>query len=104
MKKYIFISLLLVTVGWSCKDDSFLNREPTNILIDNQVWKDPTLVLSVVADLYDRIPEYQTIQNWWNYADFDEGFGSNSGDYWRHKNNDWGLAMVVVELRLYPGN
>lgn len=92
MKKYIYISFLLFALGWGCKDDAFLSREPTNILIDNQVWKDPALVLSVVADLYDRIPEYQTIENWWNYADFDEGFGSNSGDYWRHKNNDWGYG------------
>lgn len=92
MKKYIFISLFLITVGWSCTDDSFLNREPTNILIDNQVWKDPTLVLSVVADLYDRISEYQTIQSWSNYFDFDEAFGSNSNDYWRHKNNEWGYG------------
>lgn len=92
MKKLIYISFLLFALGWGCKDDAFLNREPTNILIDNQVWKDPTLVLSVVADLYDRIPEYQTIENWWNYADFDEGFGSNAGDYWRHKNNEWGYG------------
>lgn len=92
MKKHIYILLILLTFGWGCNDDSFLDREPTNILIDSQVWKDETLVLSVVADLYDRIPEYQTIQNWWNYADFDEGFGSNGGDYWRSKNNEWGYG------------
>ena len=93
MKKHICILLLLLLAfGWGCNDDSFLDREPTNILVDSQVWKDKSLVLSVVADLYDRIPEYQTIQNWWNFVDFDEGFGSANGDYWRHKNNDWGYG------------
>ena len=92
MKKISYILIMLLALSWGCNDDSFLDREPTNILIDGQVWKDKALILSVVADLYDRIPEYQTIQNWWNYADFDEAFGSASGDYWRHKNNDWGYG------------
>ncbi|GET23981.1 RagB/SusD family nutrient uptake outer membrane protein [Prolixibacter sp. NT017] len=92
MKKYISILLLSLAFVWGCDDKAFLDREPTNILIDDQVWTDKSLILSVVADLYDRIPEYQTIENWWNYADFDEGFGSANGDYWRSKNNDWGYG------------
>jgi hypothetical protein len=92
MKKIFYIFLILFPLAWSCNDDEFLTREPTNILTDNQIWKDKSLVLSVVADLYDRIPEYQTTNNWWNYADFDEGFGSANGDYWRHKNSDWGYG------------
>ena len=89
MKKIIYISIMLFALGWGCNDDGFLDREPTNILLDEQVWKDKSLVLSVVADLYDRIPEYQTIESWWTYCDFDEGFASNSGDYGRHKNTEW---------------
>ena len=64
MKKYFILLLMLVGLGWGCNDEAFLDKEPTNILLDDQIWKDKSLVLSVVADLYDRVPEFQTIQNW----------------------------------------
>ena len=35
-KKIVYILLLLLTFNWSCNDDSFLDREPTNILLDGQ--------------------------------------------------------------------
>ncbi len=89
MKKILYILIVIVAFNWGCNDDDFLDREPTNILLDEQVWNDEALILSVVSDLYFRIPEYQSVNGWWNYADFDEAFGSNFGDYWRHKNNDW---------------
>ncbi|MGQ8338705.1 RagB/SusD family nutrient uptake outer membrane protein [Sunxiuqinia sp. A32] len=108
MKKFLYILIMLFTLGWGCNDDEFLDREPTNVLIDDQVWGDKALILSVVADLYDRIPEYQSIQNWWNYADFDEAFGSAFPDYWRHKNNGWGYGewglwnySFIREVNLY---
>ncbi|WP_167618750.1 RagB/SusD family nutrient uptake outer membrane protein [Maribellus sediminis] len=107
-KKIIYILLLLLTFNWSCNDDDFLDREPTNILLDEQVWKDEALILSVVSDLYFRIPEYQSLEGWWNFADFDEAFASNFGDYWRHKNNDWGYGEwslwnygYIREINLY---
>jgi len=92
MKKYIILSIMLVTLAWGCNDEAFLDKSPTNILLDNQIWNDPSLVLSVVADLYDRVPEYQTLQGWWDFASFDEAFASNGGDYWRHKNQDYGYG------------
>jgi hypothetical protein len=86
MKKYLILSILLLPLAWGCNDKAFLDKQPTNILVDNQIWGDKSLVLSVVADLYDRIPQYQTIQNWADFTSFDEGFASAGGDYWRHKN------------------
>lgn len=92
MKKYILILMGCLGV-LSCKKDSdFLTREPTNILTYEQVWSDPRLVLAAVADLYDRLPDYQQLTNWWEYTNFDEAFASNFGDYWRHKNQDWGYG------------
>ncbi len=85
---YISVITLLFTLG-GCNDKDFLDREPTDVLTDEQLWSDHTLILSLLADLYDRIPEYQSTQNWWNYADFDVAFGSSYGDYWRSKNNNW---------------
>lgn len=92
MKKYIILSIMLISLGWGCNDEAFLDKEPTNILLDNQIWTDKSLVLSVVADLYDRVPEFQTITGWWDFANFDEGFASAGGDYWRHKNQDYGYG------------
>ena len=90
MKKFNYIIILLFAFTWGCNDADFLDREPTNILIDDQVWNDKSLVLSVVADIYDRIPEYQTLENWGGFTDFDEAF--NSDDYGRHENNDYGYG------------
>ncbi|WP_346862023.1 RagB/SusD family nutrient uptake outer membrane protein [uncultured Draconibacterium sp.] len=101
MKKFVYIFIILFSLSWGCNDADFLDREPTNILIDDQIWSDNSLILSVVADLYDRIPEFQTISNWWNYADFDEGFGSAFGDYWRHKNSDWGYGEWSINWKDY---
>lgn len=89
MKKYLILSILLLPLAWSCNDKAFLDKQPTNILVDDQIWGDKSLVLSVVADLYDRIPQYQTIQGWQDFASFDEGFASAGGEYWRHKNQDY---------------
>lgn len=89
MKKYFILLLMLVGLGWGCNDEAFLDKEPTNILLDDQIWTDKSLVLSVVADLYDRVPEFQTIQNWSEFAIFDEAFASASGDYGKHKNQDY---------------
>ena len=108
-KNFLYILLLLIVAGSGCKrDDDFLNREPTNVLLNDQIWKDPVLVLSVVADLYDRYPDYQTIENWSEFAAFDEAFASEFGQYGRHKNQtygygDWGYwdYGYIRELNLF---
>ena len=86
----IFISLW---ASWSsCNDEEFLNKKPKDILNDEQVWKNKDLVLLVLADLYDRFPDYQTIENWGEFSNFDESFASDGGSYWRHENTSWGYG------------
>nr|WP_321412581.1 RagB/SusD family nutrient uptake outer membrane protein [uncultured Carboxylicivirga sp.] len=94
MKKFILFALIILAVMPGCDDKAFLDREPTNLLLDEQVWKDESLVFSLVSDLYWRINDYQSVKSWWEYTNFDEGFASNGGDYWRHRdlwdyNYDW---------------
>ncbi|MGV3503227.1 MAG: RagB/SusD family nutrient uptake outer membrane protein [Adhaeribacter sp.] len=55
MKKilsYILPAFLFLSIS-SCQ--SWLDREPTDILLDEQVWGDPKLATSVLANLYDRL-------------------------------------------------
>lgn len=89
--RYAWFAIVLLTFGQSCKKDSeYLNKQPTNTLSVEATWKDPNLVLSVIGDLYDRYPDFQTIESWWEFTDFDEAFASNGGDYWRHQNAEFG--------------
>jgi len=61
MKKYILILSIIIFFGWGCDDNEFLNRKPTTILMPEDVWQDNELAFSVLADLYRRLPEYQTV-------------------------------------------
>ena len=107
MKKYVFILATLLATTWGCKDDEFLDREPRNILSEEQVFTDEGIVFSVVADLYARYPDYQaTNQNVHDHADFNEAFSSE--DYGRHGNSDydygswgWWDYGYIRELNLF---
>ncbi|MFO8002472.1 MAG: RagB/SusD family nutrient uptake outer membrane protein [Marinilabilia sp.] len=111
MKRFLYILIVFVAIGWGCDDEEFLNREPQNILLEDQVWTDDDVALSVLADLYFRLPELQGITNWdsfLNFFDFDEAFISNAGDYGLHKRNnysydEWGLwdYGLMREINLF---
>lgn len=96
MKKRIYILLLAVVSAVSCtSDEEFLNREPTNILTEDQIFSDPDLPVSILADLYNRYWDFGTVQEWWTLGDFNQAFYSANGDYWRFQNpergfGDWG--------------
>lgn len=88
MKKYILsiLSVLFLTVG--CKNDAeFLDVKSTNILLVDEVYNDPRLVLSAATELYNRIPDLVEPGNFGLYASFDEAFAS--GDYGRHQNREY---------------
>ncbi len=57
MKKNIIYLLLLIVAGChfsSC--DDFLERTPSDFLTDDQVWNDNSMVLGVLANLYNTAP------------------------------------------------
>lgn len=89
MKKTILslITILVLTAG--CSDEKFLDVKSTNILLLNEVYGDPRLVLSVVTDLYNRIPDLvEPASNPLGiFAAFDEAFASQ--DYGRHQNREY---------------
>ncbi|GGZ13939.1 membrane protein [Echinicola pacifica] len=96
MKKIILSICTCLALLTGCNDEEFLTRQPTDLLTEDQVWENEDLVLSVLADLYNRLPDYQSVEIWWEFANFDELFASNAGDYYRHQNqdydyDDWGI-------------
>lgn len=92
MKKITFTFLTLFALCGACNDEDFLNREPKNILLTEQIFADERLTLSVIADLYDRFPDYQRTDRWWEFTNFDEAFASAFGDYYRHQNQEYGYG------------
>lgn len=111
MKKFIVIMMTSLSVVWGCNDEEFLNREPQGVLLENQIFTNEDLTLALVADFYNRIPDFQHISRWWEYANFDECFGSFGPDYWRHQFFDYGYGDwgywdygFVRELNLFLVN
>lgn len=102
MKKIFCIQLILaLLLSSGCNDDDFLNRPPTNILTEQQVWGDEGQVLSVLADLYNRYVDLSnfrdfprtgglsTLAGWTRMADFNEAFWSEAGRYAEFQNSGW---------------
>ena len=89
MKKLTITLLALLAVCGGCNDEDFLNREPRNVLLNEQIFSNEQLTLSAMADLYDRFPDFQRTDRWYEFTNFDEAFASNSGDYFRHQNQEY---------------
>lgn len=88
----LILSMILAACLTGCDHDSFLTRSPQDVLLEDQVWSNPDLVRTNLASLYDSKPEYQSLEEYWNFTDFDEAFPSRNGDYWRvrRQNYDYG--------------
>lgn len=55
-RKYqIIIAFIMPLAFISCEKD-WLERQPKNILLEEQVWNDPKLINGILANLYDRLP------------------------------------------------
>ncbi len=99
MKKTLSILIisLLLLAGWGCKkDSSFLNVQPNTFLTNDQVFSDPNLVLSVLADLYNRQVDFSSLDGpgWQSFTDFSETFPSENSAFGRGivQNTGWGYG------------
>lgn len=82
-KRYILGLVLIGAVFTSC-DSDWLEREPPNILLDEQVWNDTKLVTGILSNYYDRLPAHTTLTaGWVDFAAYDEamwsGYSGNDG-------------------------
>lgn len=77
-KYLIFGASLFSAVG--CGDD-YLEQDPPNLIKEEEVWNNPTLITSLLANLYDRLPNNVSVANTGEYHVFDEASwsGQNAG-------------------------
>jgi hypothetical protein len=89
MKRIYFLMVAFVfsVALFSCKKD-WLQREPKNLLKDDQIWNDPKQYLSLFANFYDRIPTDLGFvdgpggsgRSWRNMADYDDAMWSGESN------------------------
>jgi hypothetical protein len=100
MKKILFLTSIITfgLVFSSCQKD-WLQRQPRNILTDDQIWNDPKQYLSLFANFYDRLPTDLGFvdgpggsgRGWRNMADYDDAMWSgNSNDEGRNNITSYG--------------
>ncbi len=85
MRRLGMIALLVPFLG-ACSDD-YLVTEPQTILTDDAVWGSPTMILGVLANYYDRLPQHLGLGQG-QYEDmtaYDEAMWS-SGTGWENRN------------------
>src|SRR5690606_10388749 len=51
-----FIMICIVSLILSACEKDWLDRQPKNIILEEQVWNDPKQILGILANLYDRLP------------------------------------------------
>lgn len=98
MKKhtYSILFVLLLLAGCTKDDELFLDRPPTSILTQEQVFSDPSVVLSVLADLYNRYEDFGRLDDWASVAQFNVAFWSEAGRYPEFQNGGWGYGAWSI--------
>ena len=102
MKKYIslFIVGVLFTSLLSSCGDSWFEKDPQNILTDEQVWNDPALIKSQLANIYNRMPQLHGDFNTGGMTEVDDAMYSGTMDQ-NYRNelqygDDYGSARSKV--------
>lgn len=86
MKKlYIAIALLSCLCMNSCKHDEWFQRDPKTTITDEQLWKDPKLITSLLANYYNRLPTLHGVFNTGGMTELDDAMWSGHRDQnWRN--------------------
>lgn len=104
MKK-LYLLLVIATLAATfsgCND--WMDKKPKSMITDDQVWNDPSQLLSLIANYYDRMPTLSgledkedgpdgnksRLQQWRNMADFDDAMWSGyTGENWRNQQAEY---------------
>ncbi|HTE08544.1 MAG TPA: RagB/SusD family nutrient uptake outer membrane protein [Flavitalea sp.] len=103
MKKILLLTIVFSSLYLtSCKkDDEFLDTPPIQVLPTEVAFSDPALVLSILADLYNRQEDFSSLDGfqrpysddgepgWRSMADFSESFPSENGSSFMVTRTGW---------------
>lgn len=94
MNKIIKLTTISLLLGSSAcmKDKDFLNVPSNAILTNEQAFSEPSQVLSILADLYNRQLDITNFDSWQSFADFSESFPSQNDQEFFVKRNGWGFG------------
>jgi hypothetical protein len=106
--KAIMLATLLTT-GACRKDNDYLDVQPKQVIPTETLFSDPVLVLSALANLYDRQLDFSSLDNGWaSFVDFSEAFPSENGSAGIVQRNGWGYGewstwdyTYIRELNLF---
>ncbi|MEH6656826.1 RagB/SusD family nutrient uptake outer membrane protein [Leeuwenhoekiella marinoflava] len=85
--KYTLLLLILCAsfATVSCNNEDWLERDPKNIITDEQLWNDPQLITSLLANYYDRLPTFHGVFNTGGMTEIDDAMWSGHFDQnWRN--------------------
>lgn len=106
-KIYILSLFALLLITGSCKKDSdFLDVPPKQVIPEETAFSDPSLVLSVLGDLYNRQRDFSSLDGypkelpyiendepgWRTFADFSEAFPSENGSSFIVQRTGWAFT------------
>jgi hypothetical protein len=78
--KYIAFALLLCLSISSCKHDDWFERDPKQMITDEQLWNSPTLMTSLLANYYNRMPTLHGVFNTGGMTEIDDAMWSGTRD------------------------
>jgi len=97
--------MAMMLLATSCDHDKWLDRPSKGLITDDQLWNDPVLITSLLANYYNRLPTLHGVFNTGGMAELDDAmwsghrdqnwrndfqFGDDYGRYW-----DYGLIRDI---------
>jgi hypothetical protein len=77
--QYVLLAALSLSLA-ACKDE-WLERDPPNIILEEQVWNDPKMITGLLANYYDRLPAHTSLTaGWADFAAYDEAMWSGQSN------------------------
>src|SRR5690606_21833658 len=103
MKKlYICLAMLAAITFGSCNHDEWFDRDSKSLITDEQLWNDPKLVTSLLANYYNRLPSLHGVFNTGGMTELDDAMWSGHRDQnWRNDfqvgddyGRDWDYGLI----------
>lgn len=100
LTKITIIAALFLT---ACAGDSWFDRDSKTIITDEQLWNDPQMITSLLANYYDRMPQLHGVFNTGGMCEIDDAMWSGHQDSnWRNDftyGNDYGRYWDYTLIR-----